>query len=558
MNESDLLELENNPELKAELDAVKAERAEAKRKKDEAEQRRKEKQDKKEMERTASLVLVDPREHLNMVMIGHVDAGKSTISGQIMLATGQIDQRTIERYKKEAEEKGRDSWYLAFIMDSNDEEKAKGKTVEVGRAQFTTQQKRYTLLDAPGHKNYVPNMIGGAQQADVGVLVISARKGEFETGFDRGGQTREHAMLAKTLGIKRLIVLVNKMDEKTVNWDQARFDAIEAKLTPFLKKSGFNVKTEVSYCPISGYSGQNISSRYEECSWYKGPCFLEILDNLPPLDRDKTAPVRIPVITRFKDMGYLHILGKLEAGTLNKGDELVLMPKKLRCQVKGICVDEEEVDCAEAGENVLVRVVGIDEPDVGDGMVLCEAARCAQRTVLFEAQIQVLDLLEHKPIITSGYQAVMHIHSLTMECEITHLLEEIKQPSKEKKAKKGKEGEGKKKKTEGKKTAAAAPKAEGKKKSKTGGLDAPTEDDVAPAAGASGKKEPPPKLLRTGAYATIRIRTRALCCIETFEDQPTMGRFSLRDQGVTIAIGKVTKIAQPIKKPMGQAPAPSV
>ena len=159
------------------------------------------------------------------------------------LLTDQVDERTMAKYEKEAKEKNRESWYLAYIMDTNEEERAKGKTVEVGRAHFTTAKKRYTLLDAPGHKNYVPNMIGGASQADVGVLVISARKGEFESGFDRGGQTREHAMLAKTLGLQKLVVLVNKMDEKEVSWRKERYDQIEAALSPFLKKCGFNMKT---------------------------------------------------------------------------------------------------------------------------------------------------------------------------------------------------------------------------------------------------------------------------------------------------------------------------
>lgn len=147
------------------------------------------------------------------------------------------------KYEKEAKDKNRESWYLAYIMDTNEEERAKGKTVEVGRAHFATTKKRYTLLDAPGHKNYVPNMIGGASQADVGVLVISARKGEFEAGFDRGGQTREHAMLAKTLGLQKLVVLINKMDEKEVAWRKERYDQIEGTLGPFLAKCGFKLKT---------------------------------------------------------------------------------------------------------------------------------------------------------------------------------------------------------------------------------------------------------------------------------------------------------------------------
>ena len=198
----------------------------------------------------------DQLEHLNVVFIGHVDAGKSTVCGQILYSTGQVDDRTIEKYEREAKEKNRQSWFLAYIMDTNEEERAKGKTVECGRAIFATEKKRYTILDAPGHKNFVPNMIIGAAQADVGILVISARKGEFETGFEKGGQTREHAMLAKTLGVRQFLVLVNKMDD--TDWDQGRFNEIEGKVSPFLKGLGFNMKN-VKYVPGSGITGEGVA-----------------------------------------------------------------------------------------------------------------------------------------------------------------------------------------------------------------------------------------------------------------------------------------------------------
>lgn len=167
-----------------------------------------------------------------------LDAGKSTIGGQIMSLTGMVDKRTLEKYEREAREKSRESWYLSWALDTNQEERDKGKTVEVGRAYFETEKKHFTILDAPGHKSFVPNMIGGAAQADLAVLVLSARKGEFETGFDRGGQTREHAMLAKTAGVKHLVVLVNKMDDPTVNWDENRFNECRDKILPYLKKLG--------------------------------------------------------------------------------------------------------------------------------------------------------------------------------------------------------------------------------------------------------------------------------------------------------------------------------
>jgi peptide chain release factor subunit 3 len=164
------------------------------------------------------------KEHVNVVFIGHVDAGKSTLGGNILFLTGMVDERTMEKYEKEAKEAGRESWYLSWALDSTKEERNKGKTVEVGRARFETEKRRYTILDAPGHKSYVPNMISGAAQADVGVLVISARKGEYETGFDKGGQTREHAVLAKMQGINKLVIVINKMDDPTVEWSKERYD----------------------------------------------------------------------------------------------------------------------------------------------------------------------------------------------------------------------------------------------------------------------------------------------------------------------------------------------
>lgn len=198
------------------------------------------------------------KDHLNVVFIGHVDAGKSTIGGQIMYLTGMVDKRTLEKYEREAKEKNRETWYLSWVVDTNQEERDKGKTVEVGRAYFETESKHFTILDAPGHRSFVPNMIGGTSQADIAVLVISARKGEFETGFERGGQTREHAMLAKTAGVKHLVVLINKMDDPTVSWSLERFEECKEKLTPFLKKVGFNPKKDIHFMPCSGLTGNTL------------------------------------------------------------------------------------------------------------------------------------------------------------------------------------------------------------------------------------------------------------------------------------------------------------
>lgn len=191
------------------------------------------------------------RAPVNIVFIGHVDAGKSTICGSILLMTGRVDKNELRKLEMEAKEKKRESWYLAYIMDINEEERSKGKTVEVGKAHFQTPNKRFTILDAPGHKNYVPNMIAGASQADYAALVISAKTGEFESGFEKGGQTREHAMLAKCLGVLKLVVVINKMDED--KWSQPRYDFIKEQLSPFLANScGFDLNKDVFWVPISG------------------------------------------------------------------------------------------------------------------------------------------------------------------------------------------------------------------------------------------------------------------------------------------------------------------
>eukprot|EP00243_Klebsormidium_subtile_P004384 TRINITY_DN18366_c0_g1_i1.p1 TRINITY_DN18366_c0_g1~~TRINITY_DN18366_c0_g1_i1.p1 ORF type:complete len:761 (-),score=242.13 TRINITY_DN18366_c0_g1_i1:546-2828(-) len=427
----------------------------------------------------------DDREHLNLVFIGHVDAGKSTIGGQILYLTGSVDERTIQKYEREAKDKNRDSWYMAYIMDTNEEERAKGKTVEVGRATFETEKRRYTVLDAPGHKNYVPNMISGASQADVGVLVISARKGEFETGFERGGQTREHALLAKTLGISKLVVVVNKMDEPSVQWAQERFDEIVTKMSPFLRGSGFNLKKDVVFLPISGLHGVNMKERpsKEIIPWYEGPCFFEVLDNLESPDRDPTKPFRMPLQDKYKDMGTV-VMGKIESGTVRRGDGLLVMPNKIPVKVVAIFRDADEVRAARPGENLRIRLSGIEDEDITPGYVLSSQKKPIPAVVEFEAQLQILELLDHKSIFTAGYKAVLHIHSIVEECEVVELLSQI-DPKTRKKLKKK------------------------------------------------------PLFVKGNTVVTCRIQVQEAICIELFSDFPQLGRFTLRDEGKTVAIGKV-------------------
>eukprot|EP00899_Mesostigma_viride_P021619 jgi/Mesvir1/29459/Mv23034-RA.1 len=431
----------------------------------------------------------DPREHINLVFIGHVDAGKSTIGGHILLLSGMVDQRTIQKYEREAKENNRDSWYMAYIMDTNPEERAKGKTVEVGRAHFATDKKRYTILDAPGHKNFVPNMIGGASQADAAVLVVSARKGEFETGFERGGQTREHAQLAKTLGVRKLIVVVNKMD--SVDWELERYTEIQTKLTPFLKTCGYNTKDDVEFVPISGMSAENLKEHVsaERCPWWDGkPTLFEILDNMKAVERDPNGPVRMPILDKFRDMGTM-IMGKLESGTIKRGDALVMMPNKVTVKVASVYRDATEVAKVPAGENVRLRITGLEEEDILSGFVLSSLERPCPAVTVIEAQLAILELLEHKAIFTAGYTAVLHIHSIVEECEVVELLTEMDHKTKKPKKKK-------------------------------------------------------PMFVKSGSLVTCRIELGKLCCVEKFSDFPQLGRFTLRDEGKTIAIGKIVGLPQ--------------
>ncbi|KAI7731051.1 hypothetical protein M8C21_021590 [Ambrosia artemisiifolia] len=276
-----------------------------------------------------------------------------------------------------------------------------------------------------GHKSYVPNMISGASQADIGVLVISARKGEFETGYERGGQTREHVQLAKTLGVSKLLVVVNKMDEPTVNWSKERYDEIESKMVPFLKSSGYNVKKDIQFLPISGLQGANMQTRLDKkvCPWWNGPCLFEALDAMEVPPRDPSGPFRMPIIDKFKDMGTV-VMGKVESGSIREGNNLLIMPNKVQVKVLAIFCDEDKVRTAGPGENLRVRLSGIEEEDILSGFVLSNIEKPIPAVNEFVAQLHILELLDNA-IFTAGYKAVLHIHSVVEECEIIELMQQI-------------------------------------------------------------------------------------------------------------------------------------
>lgn len=417
------------------------------------------------------------KEHVNIIFIGHVDAGKSTLGGSILYATGMVDERTMDKYKKEAKDLGRETWYLSWVMDLTKEERSKGKTVEVGRGFFETEKRRYSILDAPGHKTYVPNMIGGASQADVGILVISSRKGEYETGFERGGQTREHAMLAKTQGVNKLIVVINKMDDPTVQWSHDRFLECTTKLAQFLKGTGYNLKNDVFFMPVAAQTSMNIKDRLPKgvAPWYDGPSLLEYLDGMSALERKVNAPFMMPVNAKYKDLGTM-VDGKIEAGVIKKGMGLVMMPRKQNVETSALYGEqEEEVSLLQCGDQVRLRLKGIEEEDILPGFVLCSPKRLVHCVNEFEAQIRILDL---KSILTSGFNCVLHVHSAIEEVTFSALLHKLQK-------------------------------------------------------GTNRKSKLPPTHAKKGDSIIARMQViggAGAVCVERFEDYPQMGRFTLRDQ----------------------------
>ncbi|KAH9820441.1 Eukaryotic peptide chain release factor GTP-binding subunit [Teratosphaeria destructans] len=429
------------------------------------------------------------KEHVNVIFLGHVDAGKSTLGGSILYASGMVDERTMEKYKRDAKELGRESWYLSWALDQTKEERSKGKTVEVGRGFFETEKRRYSILDAPGHKTYVPNMVSGASQADLGVLVISARKGEYETGFEKGGQTREHAILAKTQGVNKLVIVINKMDDPTVNWSKERFEECTNKLVPFLKGLGYNPKTDLFIMPIAAQVAAGIKNRVkkEQAPWWDGPSLLEYLDSMQTLERKLNAPFMMPIAAKYRDLGTM-IEGKIEAGVLKKDIKYLMMPSRAEIHISALYGEtEDEIDRAVAGEQVRLRIKGAEEEDISPGFVLCSPKRPVHCVAAFEAQIRLLEL---KSILSAGFNCVLHVHSATEEVTFAALLHKL-EPKTNRKSKK------------------------------------------------------PPGFAKQGMNIIARLEVTGgagSVCVEKFEDYPQLGRFTLRDQGQTIAIGKITKL----------------
>ncbi|XP_071964464.1 HBS1-like protein isoform X3 [Antedon mediterranea] len=358
---------------------------------------------------------------LNLVVIGHVDAGKSTLMGHLLHQLGNVNQKTMHKYEQESKKQGKASFAYAWVLDETGEERQRGITMDVGINKFETEHRIITLLDAPGHKDFIPNMITGAAQADVAVLVVDATRGEFETGFDSGGQTREHAMLVRSLGVTQLVVAVNKLD--TVDWSEDRFTEIVNKLSQFLKQVAGFKESDLVYVPCSGLTGENLAKRTHEKllrQWYKNKCLLEYIDSLKPPKRSIDKPFRLCVSDVFKGMGSgFSLSGKIVSGSVQAGQKVVVMPAGDTGVVKSVFIHEEDVKWACAGDHTTLTITGIDQMNVTVGNILCSADQPITSCVRFRARVITFNL---DIPITKGFQVLMHYQTLSEPATVRKLI----------------------------------------------------------------------------------------------------------------------------------------
>ncbi|XP_038253239.1 HBS1-like protein isoform X1 [Dermochelys coriacea] len=424
---------------------------------------------------------------LNLVVIGHVDAGKSTLMGHLLYLLGNVNKRTMHKYEHESKKAGKASFAYAWVLDETGEERERGVTMDVGMTKFETKTKVITLMDAPGHKDFIPNMITGAAQADVAILVVDASRGEFEAGFETGGQTREHGLLVRSLGVTQLAVAVNKMDQ--VSWQQERFQEITSKLGQFLKQAGFK-DSDVAYIPTSGLGGENLVTSCQSSElteWYKGKCLLEQIDSFKPPQRSVDKPFRLCVSDVFKDQGSgFCVTGKIEAGYIQLGDRLLAMPPNETCTAKGITLHDEPVDWAAAGDHVGLTLTGMDIIKINVGCIFCGLKEPIKACTRFRARVLIFNI---DVPITKGFPVLLHYQTVSEPATIRRLLSILHKST----------GEVTKKK---------------------------------------------PKVLTKGQNALIELQTQRPVALELYKDFKELGRFMLRYSGSTIAAGVVTEIKE--------------
>lgn len=349
--------------------------------------------------------------HMNLIFIGHVDHGKSTTVGRLLYETGSITDRDIARYKELTQQFNRPTFEFAFVMDSLKEERERGITIDITHKDFQTPKYFFTIIDAPGHRDFVKNMITGASQADAAVLVISAEEGVKP-------QTREHAILVNVLGVPQLIVGVNKMDVS--NFNQQKYEAIKTEASTLLKQLGFKLD-KVQFVPYSAQVGDNAAKKSEKMPWYNGPTLLEALDNLVVPEKPTSKPLRLPIQDVFSISGFGTVpVGRVETGVLKVGDPVVIMPSGVKTEVKSIEMHHKQLQQAEPGDNIGFNIKGVDRKDIKRGDVIGPSSN--PPTVVSEFTAQVI-VLHHQNVIARGYTPVFHIHTAQLACTITDILE---------------------------------------------------------------------------------------------------------------------------------------
>jgi len=433
--------------------------------------------------------------HVNIVVIGHVDAGKSTSTGHLIYKCGGIDKRTIEKFEKEAQEMGKGSFKYAWVLDKLKAERERGITIDIALWKFETAKYYVTIIDAPGHRDFIKNMITGTSQADCAVLIVAAGTGEFEAGIAKDGQTREHALLAFTLGVKNLIVGVNKMD--SIKYSKDRFDEIKKEVGGFIKKIGYNPAT-VAFVPISGWHGDNMLEASENMPWYKGweverksgkvtgKTLIEALDSIDPPARPTEKPLRLPLQDVYKIGGIGTVpVGRVETGILKPGMIVTFAPANVTTEVKSVEMHHEQLAEATPGDNVGFNVKSVSVKDIRRGMVCGDSKNDPpQEAKTFVSQVIILN---HPGQISAGYAPVLDCHTCHIACRFTELREKI-----DRRTNKSMEAE--------------------------------------------------PKFVKSGDSAIVLMTPSKPMCVEAFSEYPPLGRFAVRDMRQTVAVGVIKSV----------------
>jgi len=430
------------------------------------------------------------KEHVNLVVIGHVDAGKSTTTGHLIYKCGGIDKRTIEKFEKEAAELGKSSFKYAWVLDKLKAERERGITIDIALWKFQSPKFDFTVIDAPGHRDFIKNMITGTSQADVAVLVVDSSTGGFEAGIAKDGQTREHALLAFTLGIQQMIVAVNKMDDKTTMYSEARFNEIQSEVSGYLAKVGFKPK-KICFVPISGWAGDNMIERSTNMPWYKGPYLLEALDAIKPPKRPSDKPLRLPLQDVYKIGGIGTVpVGRVETGVLKPGMIVNFAPTTVTTEVKSVERHHESVPEAHPGDNVGFNVKNVSVKDVRRGNVCSDTKNDPARGAdSFDAQVIVMN---HPGEIRAGYAPVLDCHTAHIACKFAILQTKMDRRS--------------------------------------------------------GKiLEENPKFLKAGDSGMVQMLPSKKMCVESFTEYPPLGRFAVRDMRVTVAVGVIKSVNKAAK-----------